>query len=101
MATIPKEVEESTRDRRGCGRIQELFSIIRTFHPGCPLAIYNMGLSMWNEFAFANTLRAATSKTLPLALGQFRGIPGYPDYSFRAGIGSVLPMIILFICFPG
>ena len=29
---------------------------------------------MWNEFAFANTLlQTASLKTLPLALGQFKG----------------------------
>ena len=64
------------------------------------LAIYN-GVSMWNEFAFANTfLHTASQKTLPLALGQFKG-----EFSMNMPmilavlVISALPMIILFIIF--
>ena len=56
---------------------------------------------MWNEFAFANTLlQTAANKTLPLALGQFKG-----EHSMNMPVIlavlvlSALPMIILFIIF--
>ena len=64
------------------------------------LAIYN-GVSMWNEFAFANTfLLSPENKTLPLALGQFKGEHSLDIPIILAVLTlSVLPMIILFIIF--
>ncbi|MCR5487047.1 MAG: carbohydrate ABC transporter permease [Lachnospiraceae bacterium] len=101
MKTIPKEIEESA-EIDGCNRYQNFFQIILPLSkPGLStLAIYN-GVSMWNEFAFANTLLISPqNKTLPLALGQFKG-----EHSLNIPINmsvltlSVLPMIILFIFF--
>ena len=101
MKTIPKEIEESA-EIDGCNRFQNFFKIILPLSkPGlATLAIYN-GVSMWNEFAFANTLLITPiKKTLPLALGQFKG-----EHSLNIPINmsvltlSVLPMIILFIIF--
>ena len=64
------------------------------------LAIYN-GVSMWNEFAFANTLLTSpSSKTLPLALGQFKGEHSADmPLMLAVLVLSALPMIILFIIF--
>ena len=64
------------------------------------LAIYN-GVAMWNEFAFANTLLITPAKkTLPLALGQFKGEHSLDIPIILAVLTlSVLPMIILFIIF--
>ncbi len=101
MKTIPKEIEESA-EIDGCNRYRNFFRIILPLSkPGLStLAIYN-GVSMWNEFAFANTfLITPGKKTLPLALGQFKG-----EHSLNIPINmavltlSVLPMIILFIVF--
>lgn len=101
MKTIPKEIEESA-EIDGCNRYQNFFKIILPLaKPGLStLAIYN-GVSMWNEFAFANTfLITPEKKTLPLALGQFKG-----EHSLDIPINmavltlSVLPMILLFIVF--
>ena len=101
MKTIPKEIEESA-EIDGCNRYKNFFKIILPLSkPGlATLAIYN-GVSMWNEFAFANTLLITPAhKTLPLALGQFKG-----EHSLDIPINmsvltlSVLPMIILFIIF--
>ena len=86
----------------GCGRFRNFFAIILPLSKSglSTLAIYN-GVAMWNEFAFANTLLQTPShKTLPLALGQFKG-----EHSLNIPINlsvltlSVLPMIILFIIF--
>lgn len=74
MMTIPKEVEESA-EIDGCNKYRNFFSIILPLSKSglSTLAIYN-GVSMWNEFAFANTLlQTPAHKTLPLALGQFKG----------------------------
>lgn len=101
MKTIPKEIEESA-EIDGCGRFRNFFSIILPLSKSglSTLAIYN-GVAMWNEFAFANTfLITPAKKTLPLALGQFKG-----EHSLNIPINmavltlSVLPMIILFIIF--
>ena len=56
---------------------------------------------MWNEFAFANTfLNTANQKTLPLALGQFKGEHAMDmPLMLAVLVLSALPMIILFIIF--
>ncbi len=101
MMTIPKEIEESA-EIDGCNRFNNFFTMILPLSRSglSTLAIYN-GVSMWNEFAFANTLlQSPANKTLPLALGQFKG-----EHSLDIPIIlsvltlSVLPMIILFIVF--
>ncbi|MCR4587211.1 MAG: carbohydrate ABC transporter permease [Lachnospiraceae bacterium] len=101
MKTIPKEIEESA-EIDGCNRYQNFFRMILPLSKSglSTLAIYN-GVAMWNEFAFANTfLISPENKTLPLALGQFKG-----EHSMNIPINmavltlSVLPMIILFIVF--
>lgn len=101
MKTIPKEIEESA-EIDGCNRFQNFFKIILPLSKSglATLAIYN-GVAMWNEFAFANTLLITpANKTLPLALGQFKG-----EHSLDIPINmsvltlSVLPMIVLFIIF--
>ena len=101
MKTIPKEIEESA-EIDGCNKFKNFFKIILPLSKSglSTLAIYN-GVSMWNEFAFANTfLITPAKKTLPLALGQFKG-----EHSLNIPINmavltlSVLPMIILFIIF--
>ncbi len=101
MKTIPKEIEESS-EIDGCNRYQNFFSMILPLSKSglSTLAIYN-GVAMWNEFAFANTLLISPeNKTLPLALGQFKG-----EHALNIPINmavltlSVLPMIILFIFF--
>lgn len=101
MKTIPKEIEESA-EIDGCNRFRNFFMMILPLSKSglSTLAIYN-GVSMWNEFAFANTfLITPANKTLPLALGQFKG-----EHSLDIPINmsvltlSVLPMIILFIIF--
>ncbi len=74
MMTIPKEIEESA-EIDGCGRFRNFFAIILPLSKSglSTLAIYN-GVATWNEFAFANTLlQTPAHKTLPLALGQFKG----------------------------
>lgn len=101
MMTIPKEVEEAaTID--GCNKYNMFFRIIWPLSKSglSTLAIYN-GVSMWNEFAFANTfLNTASEKTLPLALGQFKG-----EFSMNMPmilsvlVISAMPMIVLFIIF--
>lgn len=101
MMTIPKEIEESA-EIDGCGRFRNFFAIILPLSkPGLStLAIYN-GVATWNEFAFANTLlQTASHKTLPLALGQFKGEHALDIPIILAVLTlSVLPMIILFIIF--
>jgi raffinose/stachyose/melibiose transport system permease protein len=101
MKTIPREIEESA-EIDGCNRYQNFFKMILPLSKSglSTLAIYN-GVSMWNEFAFANTLIISPqNKTLPLALGQFKG-----EHSMDIPIIlsvltlSVLPMITLFIVF--
>ena len=101
MMTIPKEIEESA-EIDGCGRFRNFFMIILPLSKSglSTLAIYN-GVATWNEFAFANTLlQTPTHKTLPLALGQFKGEHALDIPIILAVLTlSVLPMIILFIIF--
>ncbi|WP_406544154.1 carbohydrate ABC transporter permease [Pseudobutyrivibrio sp.] len=101
MKTIPKEIEESA-EIDGCNRYQNFFKIILPLSKSglSTLAIYN-GVAMWNEFAFANTLLITPAKkTLPLALGQFKGEHSLDIPIILAVLTlSVLPMIILFIIF--
>ena len=101
MKEIPREIEESA-EIDGCGKIQMFFSMILPLSkPGmATLAIYN-GVSMWNEFAFANTLlQTASQKTLPLALGQFKGEHSMDmPLLLSVLVISALPMVILFIIF--
>lgn len=101
MMTIPREIEEAAVID-GCNKYSMFFRIIWPLSKSglSTLAIYN-GVSMWNEFAFANTfLNTASEKTLPLALGQFKG-----EFSMNMPmilavlVISALPMIILFIIF--
>lgn len=101
MTTIPKEVEESA-EIDGCNKFGNFFKIILPLSKSglSTLAIYN-GVSMWNEFAFANTLlQSASQKTLPLALGQFKGEHSMDmPLILSVLVLSALPMIILFIIF--
>lgn len=67
--TIPVDIEEAA-EIDGCNRYSMFFRIILPVSvPGLStIAIYN-GVTMWNEFSFANTLTlSVSSKTLPLAL---------------------------------
>lgn len=101
MMTIPKEVEESA-EIDGCNKFSNFFRIILPLSKSglSTLAIYN-GVSMWNEFAFANTLlQTAANKTLPLALGQFKGEHSADmPLMLAVLVLSAMPMIILFIIF--
>ena len=101
MMTIPKEIEESA-EIDGCNKYNNFFQIILPLAKSglSTLAIYN-GVSMWNEFAFANTLLTSpSSKTLPLALGQFKGEHSADmPLMLAVLVLSALPMIILFIIF--
>ena len=101
MMTIPKEVEESA-EIDGCNKFSNFFKIILPLSRSglSTLAIYN-GVSMWNEFAFANTLLTSPAqKTLPLALGQFKGEHSADmPLMLAVLVLSALPMIILFIIF--
>lgn len=101
MGNIPKEVEEAA-EIDGCNLYRNFSTVIFPLSKSglSTLAIYN-GVSMWNEFAFANTLtQSVKAKTLPLALSQFKG-----EHSMNIPIIlcvltlSVLPMILLFIFF--
>ena len=101
MSTIPKEIEESA-EIDGCGKYRTFFTMILPLSKSglSTLAIYN-GVSMWNEFAFANTLiQSPSNKTLPLALGQFKGEHSMDiPLILTVLVLSVLPMLILFIIF--
>ena len=101
MMTIPKEIEESA-EIDGCNKYNNFFQIILPLAKSglSTLAIYN-GVSMWNDFAFANTLlQSPAQKTLPLALGQFKGEHSLDMPMILAVLVlSALPMIILFIIF--
>ena len=101
MSTIPKELEESA-EIAGCGKYRCFFSMILPLSKSglSTLAIYN-GVSMWNEFAFANTLiQNPQNKTLPLALGQFKGEHSMDiPLILTVLVLSVLPMLVLFIIF--
>jgi len=99
MSTIPKEIEESA-EIDGCNKFRNFFSIILPLSKSglSTIAIYN-GVSIWNEFSFANTLtQSKAAKTLPLAIQAFQGehtmnIP----VIMAVLVLTVLPMIILFI----
>lgn len=101
MMTIPKEVEEAAVID-GCNKYSIFLHIFVPLSKSglSTLAIYN-GVTMWNEFAFANTLlQSAAQKTLPLALGQFKGEHSLDmPIILSVLVLSVLPMIILFIVF--
>ena len=101
MMTIPREVEEAAVID-GCNKYNMFFRIIWPLSKSglSTLAIYN-GVSMWNEFAFANTfLNTPSEKTLPLALGQFKGEHAMDmPLMLAVLVLSALPMIILFIVF--
>ncbi|WP_408071459.1 carbohydrate ABC transporter permease [Butyrivibrio sp. JL13D10] len=101
MKTIPKEIEESA-EIDGCNRYQNFFKMILPLSKSglSTLSIYN-GVAMWNEFAFANTLLISPqNKTLPLALGQFKGEHSLDIPIIMSVLTlSVLPMITLFIIF--
>jgi raffinose/stachyose/melibiose transport system permease protein len=101
MATIPKELEEAA-EIDGCNKYQNFLKVILPLSKSglSTIAIYN-GVSMWNEFAFANTLlQSPAVKTLPLALGQFKGEHSMDIPLILAVLTlSCLPMIILFIIF--
>ncbi len=101
MMTIPREVEEAAVID-GCNKYGMFFRIMLPLSKSglSTLAIYN-GVSMWNEFAFANTLLLSPDqKTLPLALGQFKGEHSSDIPMILAVLVlSALPMIILFIVF--
>lgn len=74
MMTIPSEMEEAAVID-GCNKYNMFFRIILPLSKAglSTLAIYN-AVGMWNEFAFANTfLTDIRVKTLPLALGAFKG----------------------------
>jgi raffinose/stachyose/melibiose transport system permease protein len=98
MATIPKEIEESA-EIDGCNKFRNFFNIILPLSKSglSTIAIYN-GVSIWNEFSFANTLtQSKASKTLPLAIQAFQGehtmnIP----VIMAVLVLTVLPMIVLF-----
>lgn len=99
--TIPKEIEEAA-EIDGCGRYRMFTTMIFPLSKAglSTLAIYN-GVSMWNEFSFANTLtQSVSAKTLPLALLQFKGenASNIPLILTVLTL-SVLPMIILFLIF--
>lgn len=99
MAAIPKEVEESA-EIDGCNKYRNFFSIILPLSKSglSTLAIYN-GVSIWNEFSFANTLtQSKAAKTLPLAISAFQGEHSMNIPVIMAVLVlTVLPMIILFI----
>ena len=99
--TIPVDIEEAA-EIDGCNRYSLFFRIILPIStPGLStLAIYN-GVSMWNEFSFANTLTlSVSSKTLPLALQQYKGENSINIPMILTVLTlSVLPMIILFLIF--
>ena len=101
MSTIPRDVEEAAVID-GCNRYSMFFRILLPLSKSgiSTLAIYN-GVAMWNEFAFANTLlQSAAQKTLPLALGQFKGEHSLDmPMILSVLVLSALPMIILFIIF--
>ncbi|MBE5842913.1 MAG: carbohydrate ABC transporter permease [Butyrivibrio sp.] len=101
MKTIPREIEESA-EIDGCNRYKNFFLMILPLSKSglSTLSIYN-GVAMWNEFAFANTLLISPqNKTLPLALGQFKGEHSLDIPMIMAVLTlSVMPMIILFIVF--
>ena len=101
MMTIPGEMEEAAVID-GCNKYNMFFRIILPLSKAglSTLAIYN-AVGMWNEFAFANTfLTDINVKTLPLALGAFKGEHSQDTpMILTVLVLSALPMIILFIIF--
>ena len=101
MMTIPHEMEE-TAVIDGCNKYNMFFRVILPLSKAgiSTLAIYNV-VGMWNEFAFANTfLNDIKVKTLPLALGAFKGEHSQDTPLILTVLTlSVLPTIILFIIF--
>lgn len=101
MQTIPREIEEAAVID-GCNKYSMFYRIILPLSKSglSTLAIYN-GVTMWNEFAFANTLLLTPSqKTLPLALGAFKGEHSMDmPIILSVLVLSALPMIVLFIVF--
>ena len=101
MMTIPKEMEEAAVID-GCNKYNMFSRIILPLSKAglSTLAIYN-AVGMWNEFAFANTfLNDIRVKTLPLALGAFKGEHSQDTPLILTVLTlSVLPTIILFIIF--
>ena len=98
---IPSSLFESA-EIDGCGRFRNFFTIILPLYKsGLSTLAINNDVMMWNEFAFANTfLQTPAHKTLPLALGQFKGEHALDIPIILAVLTlSVLPMIILFIIF--
>lgn len=96
--SIPKEIEEAA-EIDGCDKLRTFFAIILPLSkPGlATLAIYN-GVTMWNEFAFANTLTRKQAQTLPLALQAYKGenVNNIPLILAVLSL-SVLPMFIMFL----
>jgi raffinose/stachyose/melibiose transport system permease protein len=96
--SIPKEIEEAA-EIDGCGKFRAFFAIIipLTKPALATLAIYN-GVTMWNEFAFANTLTRKHAQTLPLALQAYKGenVNNIPLILSVLSL-SVLPMFIMFL----
>ena len=101
MMTIPSEMEEAAVID-GCNKYNMFFRIILPLSKAglSTLAIYN-AVGMWNEFAFANTfLNDIKVKTLPLALGAFKGEHSQDTPLILTVLTlSALPTIILFIIF--
>ena len=101
MMTIPHEMEEAAVID-GCNKYNMFFRIILPLSKAgiSTLAIYNV-VGMWNEFAFANTfLNDIQVKTLPLALGAFKGEHAqYTPLILTVMTLSALPTIVLFIIF--
>lgn len=100
MMTIPKEVEESA-EIDGCNKFSNFFKIILPLSKSglSTLAIYN-GVSMWRIRICKYPAQSASQKTLPLALGQFKGEHSMDMPLILAVLVlSALPMIILFIIF--
>lgn len=101
MMTIPKEMEEAAVID-GCNKYNMFFRIILPLSKAglSTLAIYN-AVGMWNEFAFANIfLNDIKVKTLPLALGAFKGEHAQDTPLILTVLTlSALPTIILFLIF--
>lgn len=99
MRTIPKEIEESA-EIDGCGKFRNFFTIILPLSKAglSTLAIYD-GVTIWNEFAFANTLtQSKSAQTLPLAIKAFQGEHSiHIPMIMSVLVLTVLPMILLFI----
>ena len=81
--------------------MQQIQQLLQDYSSPVKIRTFYNGVSMWNEFAFANALlQSASQKTLPLALGQFKGEHSMDMPLILAVLVlSALPMIILFIIF--